>query len=582
MFRTLKKFFAFCEQRERKQFYLSLVFGVLNSMASAMRIPAVFVVLKALFEGVLTAKTAILACGIIVFSIIFQTAVSMKMTMLQTRAGFNMAAKKRIEIAEHLRYVPMGYFNREGLGRVTSIATNTMEHLADIGTRCVMLITKGMITTAVVITSMFVFDWRIASVALAAAVLYLIGTEWMIRFMSATADKSIKAQENMVSRILEYVQGIAEVRNFKLFGKRITSVDDTIDTFARLSVKMELFYEIFMFFLSNINKLTGAAIVVMSAAFYLNGSLSLVYALTMIICSFMIFEALDLVGAFNGLTRTIENCVELGNEALSSPTMNIDGEYLVPKDHALAMKNVDFSYGTRKIIDDVSLSVPEKKAIAFVGPSGGGKTTLTQLLARFWDTDRGSVTLGGTDVKDYSYDSLMKNFSFVFQNVYLFNDTVANNIRFGEPDAPMDRVIEAAKKACCHDFISALPQGYDTVIGEGGATLSGGEKQRISIARAMLKDAPIIILDEATANVDPENEVQLIRAIEALTKEKTIVMIAHRLKTVRHADQILVVDKGKIVQRGTHEELVKRDGLYRRFVEERESAAGWKVTGQMQ
>ena len=238
---------------------------------------------------------------------------------------------------------------------------------------------------------------------------------------------------------------------------------------------------------------------------------------------------------------------------------------------------MDFSYGSRKIIDGVSLTIPEKTTTAIVGPSGGGKTTLTSLLSRFWDVDAGRVTLDGRDVRAYSMDSLMKNYSFVFQNVYLFHDTIANNIRFGREDAPMEQVIAAAKAACCHDFIMALPDGYDTVIGEGGASLSGGERQRISIARAIMKDSPIVVLDEATANVDPENEAELVKAIDALTREKTIIMIAHRLKTVRHADQILVVDKGRIVQRGTHDELVQQDGIYRRFVQDRRQAASWKL-----
>ena len=214
---------------------------------------------------------------------------------------------------------------------------------------------------------------------------------------------------------------------------------------------------------------------------------------------------------------------------------------------------------------------------AIIGPSGGGKTTLCHLLARFWDVDGGRVTLGGRDVREYDMDSLMQNFSFVFQNVYLFHDTVANNIRFGQPDAPMEKVTEAAKKARCHDFIMKLPQGYDTVIGEAGGSLSGGERQRLSIARAIMKDAPIIILDEATANVDPENEKELMEAIGELTREKTVIMIAHRLKTVRHADQILVVDKGRIVQRGTHDELMVQNGIYRHFITGREQAVGWKL-----
>ena len=206
-----------------------------------------------------------------------------------------------------------------------------------------------------------------------------------------------------------------------------------------------------------------------------------------------------------------------------------------------------------------------------------GKTTLCHLIARFWDVDKGNITLGGEDVRSYSMDSLMKNFSFVFQNVYLFQDTIANNIRFGQEDASMEKVIEAAKKACCHDFIMALPDGYETVIGEGGASLSRGEKQRISIARAIMKDAPIIILDEATANVDPENEKELMEAIDALTKEKTIFMIAHRLKTVRNADRILVLNQGRIVQQGRHEELIQQEEIYKRFVESRELAASWKL-----
>ena len=227
----------------------------------------------------------------------------------------------------------------------------------------------------------------------------------------------------------------------------------------------------------------------------------------------------------------------------------------------------------------MTLRIPEKTTTAIVGPSGGGKTTLVNLLARVWDVDAGTVTLDGRNVKEYDMDSLMENFSFVFQSVYLFHDTIANNIRFGQPEAPMEDVIEAAKKACCHDFIKALPEGYDTVIGEGGASLSGGEKQRISIARAMMKDAPVIFLDEATANMDPENENELMQAIQALTAEKTVIMIAHRLKTVEHADQIIVVDHGKIVQQGTHAELMEQDGIYKSFISERREAASWKVTG---
>ena len=262
---------------------------------------------------------------------------------------------------------------------------------------------------------------------------------------------------------------------------------------------------------------------------------------------------------------------------MNLPTMDISGAELTPEQHDLCTRDIRFSYDEKPIINGITLEIPEKTTTAIVGPSGGGKTTLCHLLSRFWDVDGGKVTLGGHDVREYSMDSLMQNFSFVFQNVYLFHDTIANNIRFGQPNASIEQVIEAAKKARCHDFIKKLPQGYDTMIGEAGGSLSGGERQRLSIARAMMKDAPIIILDEATANVDPENEKELMEAVNELTHEKTVIMIAHRLKTVRHADQIFVVDKGQIVQRGTHEELMKQNGIYRRFITGREKAVGWKL-----
>ena len=319
------------------------------------------------------------------------------------------------------------------------------------------------------------------------------------------------------------------------------------------------------------------------------------YAIGMSIAAFLLYGGLETMGSFSSLIHVVNVCVDKANAILGLETMDIDGREITPENYDIEVKNIEFSYDgadaeqtdeisvpgsahqKRKIIDGISLFIPEKTTTAIVGPSGGGKTTLCNLVSRFWDVDSGEITLGGVNVKDYSMNSLMNNFSFVFQNVYLFEDTIENNIKFGRPEASHEEVVEAAKKACCHDFISRLPEGYNTVIGEGGATLSGGEKQRISIARAIMKNSPIIILDEATANVDPENEKELTLAVEALTKEKTIIMIAHRLKTVRHADQIVVVDQGRIAQKGTHEELMKQDGIYRRFVDSRELAVGWKL-----
>ena len=370
---------------------------------------------------------------------------------------------------------------------------------------------------------------------------------------------------------------MTEVKAYHLTGQKSRELNDAIYENSKINTNMEFTLIPRMSLQSLIAKLTGVAMVIASCAFYCNGSMDALTAVVMVISAFIIYASLETAGNYSALIRVVDASVDRAQEILSVPQMNLEGEDIVPKTRDISADRVEFSYEKRRIIQGISLNIPEKTTTAIVGPSGGGKTTLVNLLARFWDTDKGDVCLGGYNVKDYDYDSLMSNFSFVFQNVYLFHDTVANNIRFGRPDAPMDEVINAAKKACCHDFIMKLPNGYDTEIGEGGASLSGGEKQRISIARAMMKDAPVIFLDEATANVDPENENELIHAISELTKEKTVIMIAHRLKTVKDADMILVVDHGNIVQQGKHDELMQQDGIYRKFVGERREAVSWKM-----
>ena len=296
-----------------------------------------------------------------------------------------------------------------------------------------------------------------------------------------------------------------------------------------------------------------------------------------VVSAFLVYSELESAGEMFFMLPMIDASIDRVEEIDCAPRMDEGGSVQTPKHCDISFEHVDFSYGERKIIRDVSFTIPEGTTTAIVGPSGSGKTTLTSLMARFWDVDSGTVKLGGIDVKEYALDSLLSNFSMVFQRVYLFNDSIENNIKFGKPDATHEEVVAAAKAARCHDFITALPDGYDTIIGESGATISGGERQRLSIARAMLKDAPIIILDEATANVDPENEAELQEAIEALTGGKTIIMIAHRLKTVRNADQILVLDHGEIVQHGTHDQLIGQQGIYADFILNRRAAIDWKI-----
>ena len=582
MFEILARFFSFCNAENRQKFYASIALGVLNSLFMALRIAAVAVTFRALIatmDGVaFSALTVWQSLGIMTASIVGAIITKKNMSMLQTEAGYRTCAGKRIEIAEHLRYLPMGYFNATSLGEITSVTTNTMELLVDVATRAVMMVTQGLLDSTLIIAMIFFFDARIALVALSGFLIFEL-VNLLLRFsVRGVSERKHKADTLAVEKILEYIQGIAEVKAYNLTGSRRKALDSVIDSQRDVNLAMEMRCIPISALQSLVAKLTGCAIMLCSLKFYLSGTMALSDCALMIVCAFMLFGALEAGGNYAALLRVIDIGVQKANAILDLPAMDIDGkEIKESKTLDIEAKNVSFSYGKKKIIDNISLKIPEKTTTAIVGASGSGKTTLCHLLARFWDVDSGEVTLGGVNVKDFSMDSLMSNFSFVFQNVYLFHDTIAENIRFGSPSTPMEKVIEAAKKACCHDFISALPAGYDTVIGEGGASLSGGERQRISIARAILKDAPIIVLDEATANVDPENERDLMQAVSALTKEKTVIMIAHRLKTVRHASNIIVLDRGKIAEQGRHEELVNSGGIYSRFISSRRQAVSWKL-----
>lgn len=577
MISILKKFFGFCAKENRRLFYYTLIIGVLIAICEASKFPAIYFVMDGFLSNRISGSRILTGFIILLISVILESFLRGISTMLQCKAGYRECAGKRIEIAEHLRYLPMGYFNENSLGEITTITTNVMEQLGDVATRVVMLTTQGILNTAIIVLMILAFDWRIGIICLVGIAIFSIINHIMRKANAETSAKKVEVDTKVISGVLEYIQGISEVKAYNMISTSRNKLDDTIRMAGDTNTQLEMTSNRYIPLQNIVMKLTGVIILISSIRFYLNGSMELLTAIIMIIMSFIVFSGLETMGSYSSLLRVVDLCVERGKEILSLKPMDISGEEYITKTNNIEISGIDFAYNKKKIIDNISLIVPEKTMVAFVGPSGGGKTTLCHLIARFWDVDTGMISLDGKDIKKYSMNALMQNFSFVFQNVYLFHDTVANNIRFGKPDASMDDVITAANKACCHDFIIALPDGYDTVIGENGASLSGGEKQRISIARAIMKDAPIIILDEATANVDPENEKDLMEAVQALTKEKTILMIAHRLKTVKNADQIFVVDKGQIVQSGTHDELMKQDGIYRRFVDSRRQAIGWKI-----
>lgn len=576
MLRILRKIFSF-SGTEKSMLKKSIAFSFINSIFDMLQIIAIAIVLNAL-TGSMKSGTIWLSLSIMLISIIGKFISGYVSDFSKTKTGYFMCSKKRIYIGDRLKYMPMGYFNNNSLGSLTSAVTTTMSDIEDNAAEVFSQVLHGFIFSFITMIGITVFDWRIGLIVLSGILLFIGANALLQRKAGIDSPKRQAAQSELVEATLEYIQGMGVVKAFNLSENHNKKIDQAIENSRDKNLQMEKTFVPYAALQQFI--LNGASVVIIAASivFYMEKSMELGNCLLMIVSAFLIFSQLEAAGSTAALLRMIDTSINNVNKIDETPVMDIDGDNIEPENFDIRMKNVSFSYGDRKILDNINLKISERTMTAIVGPSGSGKSTLCNLIARFWDVDKGSITIGGKDIRKYTLDSLLKNISMVFQKVYLFEDTIANNIKFGNPGATMDEVVEAAKKACCHDFIMNLPEGYNTVISEGGDTLSGGEKQRISIARAILKDSPIIILDEATSNVDPENENQLQAAVEALTRNKTIIMIAHRLKTVRNANQIIVINKGKIAQHGTHEELVNEKGIYADFINVRKKAIGWKLT----
>ncbi|MDD3415007.1 MAG: ABC transporter ATP-binding protein [Lachnospiraceae bacterium] len=552
-------------------------FGALFRM---FEIGAIYVVLTAMLDGRTGAQTAWLAVGLMLVSIIGGGVTNSFSKLDQTHAGYFMVANKRIHIANRLKSVPMGYFNENSLGEITGVSTTVLDNVETIAPMVLVMTLSGLINSAVFMVLVLVWNWRIGLIVAAGTGIYLLITSAMEKKSAVVAPLRQKSEAVLVGAVLEHLQGMSVIKAFNLTGRGDQKVRDAAEFNRKSNLDMEKLFTPYVIAQNAVLQLAGVLMIAAAVVFFLAGTIATADALMTVIMSFLVFAQIQSAGSGLSLLRLVSSSIDHAQQLDKIPQMDEHGKELAPKSHDIVFDHVSFSYEKKEILHDLSLTIPAQTTCAVVGPSGSGKTTLTSLIARFWDADSGNIRIGGHDVQDYTLESLMDQISMVFQNVYLFADTIENNIKFGRPDATHEEVVAAAQKACCHDFISSLPNGYDTQVGEAGSSLSGGEKQRISIARAMLKDAPIVILDEATANVDPENEAELQKAIETLTHNKTIIMIAHRLKTVRHADQILVVDEGKIVQRGTHEELITQDGIYKTFVLRRAEAAGWKLSDE--
>lgn len=562
-----------------KRIWGSFICGFLESMFGLLPIAAVFLVLIELQNGQpITGQTWGIVIGLIAGGLILRMIFKYLVYRLQSTAGFEFVARERIALGDRLRNVPMGFFHDNSVGDITATVTTDLNFLENYSMHILDKVTTGVLSMIVMAGCILAFDWRIGLIFVAGILLSFPIYSHMQKKGKALSAKRQKIQSEAVAATLEYVQGISVVKSFNMCDKNLSDIEDAYESNAAASYGVERVFTPLNMTYSMVFRISACMIMLCAGILAVGGDLSFANLAVILIASFTIFNPIEVMGQMTTMIRKMDAALDRVERIKQAKKIDENGRDIPLDSFDIGFEHVSFAYENgNPILKDVSFSIPQGSMTAIVGPSGGGKTTITRLIARFWDVQEGSITIGGHDVKEFTCDSLLKNMSMVFQNVYLFHDTIENNIKFGCPDATHEQVVEAAKKACCHDFISALPQGYDTVIGEGGSTLSGGEKQRISIARAMLKDAPIILLDEATASVDPENEVHLQQAISALVKNKTLIVIAHRLSTIRDADQILVVDNGKIVEKGVHAELIQQKGIYQKFWNIRQKARNWKL-----
>lgn len=568
--------------KERNALIVSFIFSLLNAIFEVLPIIAILTVLSEMFStvdgGLMSASTVWKSFVIMLASIAGRIVFSNLSCMKRTIGSFSMCANKRLEIGERLKRIPMGYFSDNRLGDIAAAVTTTLEDIENNAVTVLEKVAGGFIHAIVIGIWLLSYEWHIgllSFIGLGVSLLIYVGIQKAGKRLSP---KRQEAQVNLVTGVLEYVQGMGVVKAFGLGETSEKGMNAAIEESADANIRLERVFSSLIGIYLTVFKLVRSSILIVAPYLLLGGEITSVKCLLLLVSSFMIYSGVEMFGSMASIARVIEASLDRLDNVLDMPVLDEQGTDIMPEHFDIELEHVSFSYGGENVIRDVSVKIPEGTTCALVGPSGSGKTTLVSLVARFWDVQEGNIRIGGYDVKEYTCDSLLRNFSIVFQNVYLFEDTIENNIKFGASDATHEMVVKAAKKACCHDFISELPEGYQTLVGEGGASLSGGERQRISIARAILKDAPIVILDEATASVDPENERELQQAIAELTKDKTILMIAHRLSTIRNADQILVLDKGCIVQQGTHQALMQQEGLYRRFVDIRKQAIGWQIS----
>lgn len=581
MFKTMKRIIRWAG-RYKKRLYLGSVCSFFSSLATAIPTMVAAYALDKAIQAYWT-NTAIepaliwQTLWIIVGSIALNFLLSYLRAVLQESIGTEVAAGQRIHLGDVLKRVPLGYFSQNSVGDILAGVTTELSVLELQGMKMVDAVINGYAKFIAIVLCLIFFSPVAAAISVIGVVLSALALHGISRHSEKTATTAHEAVENMSGAAIEYIRGLSIVKSFGQEGASTQSFRSANKALKDIRIGIEKGFTPFNCLHLFALKLASMGIVFICAWQAAQGQMSMTFFLMFVLFSFVMFGSVENINDAAHLLGVIDSAMDKLEALENAEYIDQDGTDIKPTSYDIEFKDVSFGYDDRMVLHDLNFTIPQNATTAIVGPSGGGKTTLCNLIARFYDGNSGTITLGGTDIRAFTCDSLLRNISMVFQNVYLFRDTIKNNIKFGRPDAADEQIIAAAKAARCHDFIMALPDGYDTVIGEGGSSLSGGEKQRISIARAMLKDAPIVILDEATASIDPENEHLIQEAISALTHGKTIVTIAHRLATIENADQILVIDGGTVAQRGTHEELLEQEGTYKTFIKIREQAEGWRI-----
>ena len=581
MYKTIKRIIAWSGRRKNR-LYTGFLYSFFYTMFTALPIMAAAYGLSLILEdrngtARLTSAHIFSLTGFILFAVAGRFWLAYLRAAAQESVGYGKAAEERLAIGAALKRVSLSFFNKKSAGEIAAAITTDLSFLERFGMKMIDTVVNGYISALTLVLCLSFYNIWISMIAAAGILLSALFLSLLSNKSRENAPVRQQAQDNMVAATFEYIRGMPVVKAFHQSGVSKEGIARAYRLNKSISQKIEKNFVPYNCLHLLALRLASTAMVPAAALFTLNGTMELPVMLMTAIFSFIIFGNIESVNNAAHILRIIDTILDKLDGIKAAAYIDQDGRDIEPSAYDIRFQNVNFAYEQRAVLKNVSFFIPENTTTAIVGPSGSGKTTICNLLARFYDADQGSIAVGGIDIKTMTCDSLLKNIAMVFQHVYLFRDTLRNNIRFGKPEASDAEIIAAAQKACCHDFIMALPDQYDTVIGDGGCTLSGGEKQRISIARAMLKNAPIILLDEATASVDPENEHAIQQAISSLVQGKTMIVIAHRLATIQNADQILVVDDGCITQQGTHEELLRQEGVYKRFLALRQAAEGWSI-----